>query len=190
MGEVRDLKEIKDKLEDAKRRQDVAVLQQVLEPLTEAVEELSSILQVAKKAKEKEIEVEPFTGKNIVESLDKLLVLLQKFKQQNIDLSPIKNIASEINTSNKAILVLLGKLNNQSNDSGNERLIKMVLDMVQKQNDFMSKGIKENDYSEHLTAISNALSNKPEDKKPLNLEFELIRPPMGGSIQKVIVTQK
>lgn len=80
--------------------------------------------------------------------------------QVNIDLSSIHSIAESISTQNKSLIGLLDKVG-----SGNksDELHRMIIDMVGKQNSFLSNAFKQADYTKQFEMIIQIL----KDSRPI-----------------------
>lgn len=150
-----------EKMEVKKRKADVAILQQVLEPIEEAMMELKDVIQLSiKEAKpEKAEHFDKDFNTKLLKSLDKVFSLISNFKQSEvkIDLSPITAIATEIKKGNDTITDLI-RQSNSGNTTG--ELFRMITAMVGKQNAFIEKGFSQIDYSAKIDSLIQAVSNK------------------------------
>lgn len=152
-----------DKIAIKKRKADAAVLQQVLEPLEEAMNELTDIIKQSVDKETKEPEKQEYFdkdfGKNVILAIDKVFNLIKGFKQADvkIDLSPITAIAQEIKRGNDSILDLI-KQSNSGNISG--ELFRMFTAMIGKQNALIEKGFIQIDYSSKIDSLIQAVGNK------------------------------
>lgn len=143
-------------LEQNKKSKEMEALKKIVEPLTDALSELSITISDFNKVDKNEQKPEYFDkelSKSVTDSIDKVFALLQKFKQPNItvDLSPINALASEIKKGNDSLISLVGKLNNNGSPEL-ERLLKAVansqtilVEKMQKQTDIapILQGIRE-----------------------------------------------
>lgn len=176
--------ELKDK------KQEMSIVQQSAEVISDGLEELASQVQEALKFfKENKSATTPDYfdkdfNKNIVASIDKVFTLLQKFKQSEIkvdvDLSPINSLAAEIKKSNETIIGLLSQPN-QSNE-----VVRMLGEMIGKQSVIFEGLTRETNYSEKLDSIIEAL-NKNDGKV---MEINMVYDQTGTSIRKVIPIYK
>lgn len=186
MSEIETLQAVQSKLELAKRRQDISVIQQIVEPLAEAIEELTETIQAAKSEVSKEVPdyFDKDFNKNISASVTKIAGFLSQFKQDiNIDLSPINSIATEIKKQNEAIISLL----NKSNSNQSDELYRLITAMVNKNNAFIEKGFQVADYSKQLQSISDALTNKEDNRVE---RLTIIYNQNGDRIREVIPVYK
>lgn len=165
------------KIEEAK----LSAMQKLLEPITEAIEELAEVIQEGQKKNEKPNDF----NKNLLQSIDKVFGVIQNFKQTEIDLSPLTSIAEEIRNQNNTLLSVVEGLAESSNKEGHEKLMKEVMAMVQKTNEFVSTGIKQTDYSTEIKSISSTI----ESNKPTQWDFKIQRG-QGGTIESVTAIPK
>lgn len=167
MTELQSLQESHAKMEVAKRKQDSMLLQQIVEPLAEAIEELSETIKEAKIEEKKEEKPEPDyfdkdLNKNVTTAIDKVFVLLQKFKQPNItvDLSPVVNqLGAELKKGNDSIASLLNKFITSNNS--NPELEKLLRVLISNQNNSVVKLEKQIDYSAKLDSVIEAINSRP-----------------------------
>lgn len=163
-----------DKIANTERKKNVAILKQVLEPIEEAMSELTDVIKLSID-KEKEPDKSEYFDKDfnakILKSLDNVFKVISNFKQSDIkiDLSPITSIATEIKKGNDSITDLVKQLNS-GNTTG--ELFRMITAMIGKQNAFIEKGFSQIDYSEKLDAITNALSNKDSQIERLKIVYQ------------------
>lgn len=165
------------KIEEAK----LSAMQKLLEPITEAIEELADVIQEGQKKTEKPNDF----NKNLLQSIDKVFGVIQNFKQSEIDLSPLTSIAEEIRNQNNTLLSVVEGLAESSNKEGHEKLMKEVMAMVQKTNEFVSNGIKQTDYSTEIKSISSTI----ESNKPTEWNFKITRG-QGNIIESVTAIPK
>lgn len=171
------------KIELEKRRKDVAILKQVLEPIEEAMSELKDALENSIKIEKKEqVYFDKDFNSSLVTSLDKLLSLIKSFKQPEfkIDLSPITSIASEIKKGNDSIMELLSRPNQS------DELYRMISAMVGRQNAFIEKGFTQVDYSAKFDALAEAI-NKKDDRV---MELSIVYDQSGTVLKKVVPMYK
>lgn len=138
--------------------------------ITNSIDDLSEQLQGFVKALNDFQKPEYFDkdlNKNLIASAGKIISLLENIKQPEIDLSPIKAVISEIKNQNSSLINLVQNLAKESNKSGYESLVKEVMDMVRRSNDFIAKGSKQVDNTGELKGITAAIQNK----KPVAYEF-------------------
>ena len=184
--------ELAQKIALQKDKREAAVIEQIVEPLVDAVEELNDTLRAIKNIKpegEKQMDGFKDMGNNLLISIEKVFGLLQKLQPQKLDLSPITSIATEIKSQNTSLLNLVSTLSNESNKAGYEGLVKEVMAMVQRSNDFISKGLQQVDYSKEFSALTAVIE---KNKKPTKWEFEIERNDKYGKnqISKVIAIAK
>lgn len=167
MGELETLQAVQSKIELAKRKQDISVFQQIVEPLAEAIEELVEAVKSGKEALKQPDYFDKDFNKNISASINKIVGFLTQFKQDiNIDLSPINSIATEIKKQNEAILTLLNKSDNGQTDE----IYRLVSALIGKQNIFLEKS-NQADYSTQLQSISDALNKEDNRVERLTITY-------------------
>ncbi len=160
---VETLQSVQSKLELAKRRQDISIFQQIVEPLAEAIEELAGAIQTVKK----EVVTQPDYfdkdfNKNVSSSISKIVGFLGQFKI-DIDLSPINSIATEIKKQNEVLIRLLS-------ESKSDEVYRLVVALIGKQTAFLEKSNQIN-YSTQLQSISDALNKKNNQVERLTITY-------------------
>lgn len=178
MTELQTLEGLKTELEFKKRKQDISAIQQMIEPLAEAIEELTSVITEVKNSAvpvvpdyfDKEL------NKNLTGSIEKVAGAFQKFKQTiNVDLSPITSIATEIQKQNQSIITLV---NNLSKGNNSEELYRLITAMVGKNNAFLERAFMQVDYSSQLDKLNENV------KKAVEWEGEVTERAYDGGVKK------
>lgn len=136
-----------------------------LENVVDEISELGETLQEAISELSKKDSYDKDLNKSIQDNFDKLIKAISGSKK--IDLTPVVNIASDISKQNGSIMDMVGRL---IHNQDNSEMIKLVTDMVKRNNDFTAQVFKQNDYTESLKLIANNLKNEVIERAKVNYQ--------------------
>jgi len=172
-----------EKLDKKKRDAQLSAIKKtVVEPLAEVVEDFSDSVDglaiafknLIAKSNKPDTPQEYFDkelSKKVSDGIESIKLIIAKLKP--IDLSPIKEIAASINSRNDDFAKSLSMLANLKNDtSGYQNLFKEVMVMIQRNNEFLAKGIASFDYTKQFTEISIGIKELVNRPTSFNIKLE------------------
>lgn len=170
--------ELKRKRKNAELKTTSQAIQQAFEPLEEKVEELNdnlkNLLTFVNKKPQETTSPDYFDkglSEKVTNGLSQVSLLIQKLKP--LDLSPIKEIADSVNNRNSELIKQLTALANLKNDtSGYDNLFKQVMLMIQKNNEFLQKGIAGIDYTNQFSEIGAGIKELVNRPTSFNIKIE------------------
>lgn len=101
--------------------------------------------------------------------------------QLKFDIQPLQTIATKISEQNGTLINLINKFNNNQN----EGLYRLISSLVEKQNAFLEKEVKQFDYTKQLNAIETSLSKKTTEWEATVKSRDSL-----GGIEKLIIKSK
>lgn len=155
------------------KKKDVAILKQVLEPVTESTDNLTDVM---KELVSKNDFVDKDFNKKIVDLIGNILKVFQNFKTPDFS-----SIASEIKNGNDNI----SKALNTPNQS--EEVVKMLSAYLNKQSMALERLTQSTDYTSKFDELIKAMSNKTNDRvEKISFKYD----ESGTTIREAIPTYK
>lgn len=158
-AEFDEIMEMEDDAVNVKSTMTIAAVAKLLNILNEHVMDMAEISNKAEY-------FDPTLTTSLQETVSKLGEAFSKMQPPIINVSPqlkfdIQPLVAKIGEQNNTLINLISKFNTGQNDN----LYKLILSVVEKQNNFLDREFKQIDITKNLVEIKDAINNRPTEFK-------------------------
>lgn len=163
LEEAEELSEVKEDLFNAKADMTITAVGMLLKTLDSHITDMGEIATKQKEYDENLILVIKGTLTQIIDAFSKMAPpQIQVNPTINMDLKALEAPISKLTATNETLIQLANKLNNNPQ---HETLAKLIISILEKQNNFFDKEIKQMDYTELFKGMKEGLNKKAVEFK-------------------------
>jgi hypothetical protein len=162
-AEFEQIMEMEDDAVNVKSTMTIAAVAKLLNLLNEHITDMA---EIANKAEY----YDPKLTTSLQDTVSKLVEAFSQIQPPTIKVTPninidFKPLVDKITSSNDLMISLLNKYFSNNSNGQNEQLYKLILSVVEKQNNFLDREFKQTDITKNLVEIKDAISNRPTEFK-------------------------